>query len=58
MAQHTATFSHLSHSLGVNSFLLLETGSYLLQEDGVSKIILEQSNPSGPSFTHMSKEVG
>lgn len=54
-SKHSATWTKGTKSLGVNSFLLQETGFYVLQEDGVSKLILEQSNPSGPSWSKLTK---
>lgn len=40
----TSVFSNTQQTL-YNQFILLETGSYLLQENG-SKLILEQSIPT------------
>lgn len=54
-SRHSATWTKNTKTLGPNSFLLLENGSYLLLEDGVFKLILEQSNPSGPTWTKLTK---
>lgn len=53
-AKHSATWAKTNHSLGLNSFLLLESGFYLLLEDGF-KLILEQSNPAGPTWSKQVK---
>lgn len=67
-SQHTATWGKPSSNAATwtktgrgtsgSSFLLLENGSYILQEDGMSKLILEQSSSSLPVYTHMLQEVG
>lgn len=41
-------------SLGATSALLQENGSYILQEDGISKILLEQGS-SGNTWTGLTK---
>ncbi len=56
-SQNSAIFTHLGQSL-VNSFLQLENGGYLLQEDGTSKLILEGVADRLPSYTHVAQEVG
>lgn len=53
--KNSATWAATTKSLGPNSFLLLESGFYLLLEDGSSKLILEQSNPSGAVWTALNK---
>lgn len=53
--RHAATFTGTTKTMGLNSFLLLETGFYLLLEDGSSKLILEQSNPSVVAWTATNK---
>lgn len=53
--KNSATWTGTTKSLGPNSFLLLENGFYLLLEDGSSKLILEQSNPTGPVWTGINK---
>lgn len=41
---HPAVLTHINKGSGPNQFLLLETGGHILLEDGVSRIILEQSS--------------
>lgn len=53
--KNAGSWTALTKSLVGNSFLLLETGFYLLQEDGSSKIILEQSNPGPLVWTGLTK---
>lgn len=47
------TWSKSSKSL-MDSFILLENGGYMLLESGF-KIILEQSIPSAPTWTKLTK---
>lgn len=54
-AKNASAWTGTNKSLGVNSFLQLETGFYLLQEDGSSKLILENSNPGGITWTGLTK---
>lgn len=56
-SKNSSSWSNQTQSLGVNSFLLLEDGFYLLLEDGSSKLILEQSNPAGPTYTNATKNT-
>lgn len=63
--KHTASWSHPNQSAstwtktnrspGVNFFLLQESGFFLLLEDGVSKIILDQSDATAPFWMHESQ---
>jgi len=57
-----ATYTNLAKSDNSESFLLLENGDFLLQEDGVSKFLLEQSagmvslaKSAIASFTNLTK---
>ena len=43
IAKNTTTFGNVAKNLLGISYLLLESGDFLLQEDGVSKFILEES---------------
>ena len=49
----SATFTNIGKTL-VESLLLLESGDYLLLEDGF-KMILEQSVPTIPTWTSLTK---
>lgn len=54
-SKNTSTWAKVTKSMGLNSFLLLENGGYILQEDGISKLILEQSNPSSIAWAKLAK---
>lgn len=54
LSKNSSSFVNQAKSMGVNDFLLLEDGFYVLQEDGF-KIILEQSNPSTISWSNLTK---
>lgn len=62
-AKNSATWANISKNVASwanqiktlsYSFLLLENGGFLLQENG-DKLILEQSSASEPTFTNMVK---
>lgn len=52
--KNVASFSNLSKTAGLNSFLLMEDGFCILLET-LDKIILEQSNPVGISYSNLAK---
>lgn len=53
-SNHLGTFTKQSHGIGSNSFLLQESGFYILLETG-DKIILEQSSTSSSVWTKETK---
>lgn len=53
-SKNVASFSKLSKTAGLNSFLLMEDGFCILLET-LDKIILEQSNPVGISYSNLAK---
>lgn len=53
-SKNVASFSNLSKTAGLNSFLLMEDGFCILLET-LDKIILEQSNPVGISYSNLAK---
>lgn len=54
-SKNTSSWTPSNRSSGVNSFLLLEDGFYLLLEDGTSRIILEQSTVGATNWTATNK---
>lgn len=54
-SQNITSWAKTNKTVGINSFLLLETGFYLLLEDGISKLMQEQSNLSGTSWNKLAK---
>lgn len=54
---NVVSFAHRGQSLSY-SFLLLENGGLLLQEDGTSYLILEPASGGAPVYTHRSVEIG
>jgi len=54
IAKTASSFSNQSKSVSGDTSLLLESGFYMLLENG-GKIILEQSNPSGTSWSNAVK---
>ena len=55
VVRHSAAWTNASKSLGSTGALLLENGFYILQEDGLSKLLLEQSGGTGPVWTNLVK---
>lgn len=55
ITKNTSAWTGTNKTLSSNSFLLLENGFYILQEDGSSKIILEQSSPGPLTWTGLIK---
>jgi hypothetical protein len=49
-SDHSATWGKTSKDIGALSFLLLENGSYILQENS-GKFVLEQGNAPGLTWT-------